>query len=76
MNEHDFTKEDLLTLKDAIQIYLRTPSPIEAEQLRDKLKSMIANYCEHGWVVFLQHPNHEPFIDKCMECNSLRFSNE
>lgn len=46
---NDFTKEELLIFKDAIRIYLRTPSPIKAEHLRDKLQSMIDNYCEHKW---------------------------
>lgn len=43
---NDFTKEELLIIKDAIKIYLRTPSPIEAEHLREKIESMIGNYCE------------------------------
>jgi hypothetical protein len=64
---NDFTKEELLILKDAIQIYFRTPSPIEAEQLRDKLYSIIDNYCEHEFTEWVS-PVQEDKIHVCMSC--------
>jgi len=68
---NDFTKEELLTLKDAIQIYLRTPSPIEAEQLRDKLRSMIDNHHEHNYVKTLDKSGMF-FISMCHECKDTK----
>ena len=69
-----FTKEELLIFKDAIKIYLRTPSPIEAEHLQEKLQGMIDNYCEHeSDGIIYPNPYYEPYKDnlviyKCGKC--------
>ncbi len=72
MNE--FTKEELIKIKDAM--YGISFDDNEERILRKKIQSMIDNYCEHEYMTFLQDHNNEPFMEKCMECHTLRFLND
>lgn len=51
MNE--FTKEELQILLLEMKIYIYKSEPLKAAksyvELKDKLESMVDNYCEHEW---------------------------
>jgi len=50
---NDFTKEELMNLSDAI-LYCRLESRREKLLLiRDKIQSMINDYCEHKWTFYI-----------------------
>jgi predicted kinase len=65
MNE--FTKEELNTidrlLDDACELYRE---PDETYELRDKVRNMMDNYCEHNAVIILDLPS-----KKCTECKKM-----
>lgn len=61
---NDFTKEELKEIKDGLRLSLEQPHcdstwAKDTRALKDKIQSMIENYCEHEW------KNH------CPECNPL-----
>lgn len=72
-NKNDFTKEELQIILLDMNVYItRTrileESPIH-KALREKIESMIENYCEHSWIAtFGQYGN---LIVKCKLCNKL-----
>ncbi len=69
---NDFTKDELQIIHLDMTVYVnRTPmlkeSPIHKE-LRDKIQSLIENYCEHEF-----HPVIGSFqIDSCHKCMKVK----
>lgn len=71
MNE--FTKEELECLENAIQLQLaeKAMSQINYDRrvaLRQKLQSMIDNYCEHEWRCWDDQHN----TRECIKCGEER----
>jgi hypothetical protein len=63
---NDFTREELMNLSDAI-LYCRLESRREKLLLiRDKIKSMIDNYCEHD-VCAIDYDQQPLRCKKCLE---------
>jgi hypothetical protein len=59
---NDFTKEELFIIHDLIHdCLIGYDHKIKEEQLWDKVQNMIANYCEHEFVI----------RNTCSECNQL-----
>jgi len=48
---NDFTKEELEDIRNSLGIWIRSENanPQSIISLRDKIQSMIDNYCEHMW---------------------------
>lgn len=67
---NDFTKEELIIIHLDICTYLNMYPMLKSPQhhidLRDKVKSMISNYCEHEKVV----PNYDCKTE-CNECGVI-----
>ncbi len=55
---NDFTKQELE------QIYYHLEN--EPQELADKIKSMIQNYCHHQWGLYLSHQGN---VVRCVKCN-------
>lgn len=75
---NDFTKDEINKLLWAIN-YVKENTTNRSDAmslLREKIKSMVDNYCDHEYLVFLQDQNNEPLINKCINCHDLRFSHE
>jgi hypothetical protein len=59
---NDFTKEELENILNGnVEIY-----PSSYSELRNKIQSMIDNYCEHN-----HHTNHQSNCDICDECHKV-----
>ena len=61
---NDFTKDELKIIKDAI--YGMTLNSAEEVMLREKIKSMIDDYCEHE---FYSHEGVYSIL-KCEKCDA------
>lgn len=63
---NDFTKEELIYLFEAIDSDIECfNEPEIAYNARDKLQSLIKNYCEHEWI---EYPNDCAAIPYCKKC--------
>lgn len=73
----EFTKEELIEIHDYCNW---EPPAIGMSKFREniwlKIQSMIDSYCAHNWLTFLNDSNRESFIEKCLRCHKLRFTNE
>ena len=65
---NDFTKEELEELHYLANYYIEMNITVhdEATQMRDKLQSMIDNYCEHSD----SEPNHNYEVEQCKKCGA------
>jgi hypothetical protein len=69
MNE--FTKEELEWLLDDIEASLKYEDEDLPFKIRDKIRSMIENYCEHQ-----DNGEAEVFVDICKKCNFMMIRNK
>jgi hypothetical protein len=67
---NDFTKEELEIIHLDMTVYAKRWYPLKEAQnhqdLRDKLQSMIDNYCEHDGKIGKDYPG-----EKCMKCRRM-----
>ena len=62
-----FTKEELINIYNAAcyELHHGCP-PIELEHVKDKIQSMIDNYCEHD-----PHGDFHECVDRCRKCGVI-----
>ena len=64
---NDFTKEELIALEDAMEnMLVLHPTQNGSSSLKEKIESMIDNYCEHEKVI----PNYGPNTE-CNKCGEI-----